>query len=57
MSMVRPCQAAAAKADDATRKTLVMAPENAKDVLILNEQEGYRYAKEYEERWNQFLLG
>jgi putative spermidine/putrescine transport system substrate-binding protein len=50
-------QAAAAKADDATRKTLVMAPENAKDVLILNEQEGFRYAKEYEERWNQFLLG
>jgi len=50
-------EAAAAKADAAERRRLVMAPENAKDVLILNEQEGYKYAAKYEERWNQFLLG
>jgi putative spermidine/putrescine transport system substrate-binding protein len=50
-------EAAAAKADAAQRKGLIMAPENAKDVLILNEREGYKYSAAYEERWNQFLLG
>jgi putative spermidine/putrescine transport system substrate-binding protein len=50
-------EAAAAKADDKMRKTLVMAPEHAGNLLILNDREGARYAVKYEERWNQFLLG
>ncbi len=49
-------EAAAAKADDATQKTLVMAPRYADSIHILNEQEGARYGVAYEERWNQFLL-
>jgi putative spermidine/putrescine transport system substrate-binding protein len=49
--------AAAAKADAATRKILVMAPENIKDMLILNEQEADKYSRAYEEQWNQLMVG
>ncbi len=48
---------AAAKADAASQKILVMAPDNIKDMLILNEQEADKYSREYEERWNQLMLG
>jgi len=48
---------AAAKADDAARKVLVMAPENIKDMVILDEQESYKYMAATEERWNKFLVG
>lgn len=50
-------ESAAAKADAETRKILVMAPENIKDMLILDEQEANKYSYEYEERWNQLMLG
>jgi putative spermidine/putrescine transport system substrate-binding protein len=50
-------EAAAAKADATTRSHFVMAPEYAKNILILNEGEGAKYSVKYEERWNQFLLG
>src|SRR5262249_54120522 len=49
--------AVAAKADSAMQKKLVMAPQYADSILILNEKEGAKYSAEYEERWNQFLLG
>ncbi|HVJ40412.1 MAG TPA: ABC transporter substrate-binding protein [Dongiaceae bacterium] len=49
--------AAAAKADAATQKILVMSPDNIKDMLILNEQESDNYSRAYEEAWNQLMLG
>ncbi|TXH36439.1 MAG: ABC transporter substrate-binding protein [Rhodospirillaceae bacterium] len=48
---------AAAKGDAETQKILVMAPDNIKDMLILNEKEAEKYAREYEESWNQLMLG
>ncbi|WP_137391497.1 ABC transporter substrate-binding protein [Rhodoligotrophos defluvii] len=48
---------AAAQADEATRKILVMAPENIKDMLILQEGEATEYSLAYEEKWNQLMLG
>lgn len=48
---------AAAKADATDRKFLVMAPENIKDMVILDEQESFKYMAANEERWNKFLLG
>jgi putative spermidine/putrescine transport system substrate-binding protein len=49
--------AATSKADAATQKILVMTPDNVKDMLILDEQEAYKYSHEYEEQWNQLMLG
>lgn len=49
--------AATAKADAATQKILVMSPDNLKDMLLLNEQEAYKYSHDYEEQWNQLMLG
>lgn len=48
---------ATAGADADTAKVLVMAPDNIKDMLILNEEEANKYSYEYEERWNQLMLG
>jgi putative spermidine/putrescine transport system substrate-binding protein len=33
-----------------------MAPENVKDMLILNEEEADKYSREYAEQWNQVML-
>jgi putative spermidine/putrescine transport system substrate-binding protein len=44
-------------ADEATKKVLVMSPDNIKDMLILNEEEANKYSYEYEEKWNQLMLG
>lgn len=49
--------AATEGADAATAKILVMAPENVKNMLILNEEEANKYSYEYEEKWNQLMLG
>ena len=46
-----------AGADADTRKILVMDPENLKDMLIINEKEARGYIAEYEEKWNQLMLG
>lgn len=48
---------AAAKATAEDQKILVMAPDNIKNMVILNEQEADNYSRTVEERWNQFLLG
>lgn len=49
--------AAAAQGDAETQKILVMAPENIKDMVILDEKQCQEYVDATEERWNQFLLG
>ena len=49
--------AATAGADEETKKVLVMSPDNIKDMLILNEEEANKYSYEYEEKWNQLMLG
>lgn len=48
---------AAAKADAGARRFLVMAPENIKDMVILDEQESFKYMAANEERWNKLLVG
>jgi putative spermidine/putrescine transport system substrate-binding protein len=48
---------ATAGADAETLKVLVMAPDNIKDMLILNEEEANKYSRAYEEKWNQLMLG
>lgn len=48
---------AAEQADAETKKVLVMSPENIENMLILDEQEANKYFLEYEERWNQLMLG
>ena len=51
-------EAAAAKADEAARKMMVMSPENVKVMgVILDEKACNEYSRATEERWNQFLLG
>jgi putative spermidine/putrescine transport system substrate-binding protein len=49
--------AATASADAETQKVLVMSPDNIKNMVILDEQEANKYSHEYEERWNQLMLG
>ena len=49
-------EAAAAKASDDVRKTLVLAPEHIGGLHFLNDREAAAYEVKYEERWNQFLL-
>jgi putative spermidine/putrescine transport system substrate-binding protein len=49
--------AATEGADAETKKILVMTPENIKDMVILNEEEANKYSYEYEEQWNQLMLG
>jgi putative spermidine/putrescine transport system substrate-binding protein len=48
---------ATASADAETKKILVMSPDNIKDMLILNEEEANKYSYQYEEKWNQLMLG
>lgn len=48
---------ATAGADAETQKILVMSPDNIKNMVILDEQEANKYSYEYEERWNQLMLG
>ncbi|MGE0212450.1 MAG: ABC transporter substrate-binding protein [Parvibaculaceae bacterium] len=48
---------ATAKADAETKKILVMDPDNIQHMLILNEEEADKYSREYEEAWNQLMLG
>lgn len=48
-----------ASASDATaevRKLIITAPENIKDMLIIDEGAAHRYIAAYEERWNQLML-
>ena len=49
--------AATEGADAETAKILVMTPDNIKDMVILNEEEANKYSREYEEQWNQLMLG
>ncbi|KPL52013.1 polyamine ABC transporter substrate-binding protein [Prosthecomicrobium hirschii] len=49
--------AASAKASEAQRKVLVTAPENAKNMLILDEEQAAAYSAKYEADWNRFQLG
>ena len=47
---------AAAKGTPEQRKFLVTAPENIKDMLILNEEQAALYSKKYENDWNRMQL-
>ena len=47
---------AAAKGTAEQRKFMVTAPENIKDMLILNEQQAALYSAKYENDWNRMLL-
>ncbi len=49
-------EAAADMADAETKAVLVMAPQNIKEMVILDELEADGYSRSQEERWNQFLL-
>lgn len=46
----------AEKADPETKKILVMAPENIKNMLIINEREAGTYMTSYAEKWNELML-
>jgi putative spermidine/putrescine transport system substrate-binding protein len=48
---------AAAKADAEGQRIQVMAPDNAKQMVILNEKEVDKYATVYSDRFTQFKLG
>ncbi len=48
---------AAAKGTAEQRKIMVTAPENSKDMLILNEQQAALYSAKYENDWNNIQLG
>lgn len=53
-----PVLSSATKGADAeTQKILVMSPDNIKNMVILDEREANKYSREYEERWNQLMLG
>ena len=47
---------AAAKATPEQQKALVTAPENAKKMLIINEEQAAQYSAKYEAEWNRFQL-
>ena len=48
--------AAAAKATPEQQKILVTAPENARKMLIINEEQAALYSAKYEAEWNRFQL-
>jgi putative spermidine/putrescine transport system substrate-binding protein len=48
--------AAAAKATPEQQKVLVTAPENAKKMLIINEEQAAQYSAKYDAEWNRFQL-
>ena len=52
-----PVGDAAAKGTPEQRKVLVTAPENIKDMLILNEEQAALYSAKYENEWNRMQLG
>src|SRR5436190_1784198 len=47
---------AAAKATPEQQKALVTAPDNAKKMLIINEEQAAQYSAKYEAEWNRFQL-
>ena len=47
---------AAAKGTPEQRKILVTAPENIKNMLILNEEQAALYSAKYENDWDRMLL-
>ena len=47
---------AAAKATPEQQKILVTAPENARKMLIINEEQAAQYSAKYEAEWNRFQL-
>jgi putative spermidine/putrescine transport system substrate-binding protein len=50
-------KAAAAKADAEAQRIQVMAPDNVKNMLIINEQQVDKYGTTYPDRFNQMKLG
>jgi putative spermidine/putrescine transport system substrate-binding protein len=49
--------AAAAKGSADQQKWMVTAPQNIKDMLIINEEQAALYSTKYENEWNRFQLG
>ena len=47
----------AAKATPEQQKILVTAPENARKMLIINEEQAALYSAKYDAEWNRFQLG
>jgi putative spermidine/putrescine transport system substrate-binding protein len=48
---------AAGKGTPEQQKWMVTAPQNAKDMLIINEEQAALYSSKYEAEWNRFQLG
>ena len=48
---------AASKATPEQQKILVTAPENARKMLIINEEQAALYSAKYDAEWNRFQLG
>jgi len=48
---------AAAKATPEQQKVLVTAPENARKMFIINEEQAAQYSAKYDAEWNRFQLG
>lgn len=48
---------AAAQGTAEQRRILVTAPDNSKDMLVLNEEQAGLYSTKYDEAWNKFQLG
>lgn len=48
---------AAAKGSADQQKWMVTAPQNIKDMLIINEEQAAHYSSKYENEWNRFQLG
>ena len=46
-----------AKGTPEQRRLLVTAPENIKQMLILNEEQAALYSAKYENEWNKLQLG
>jgi putative spermidine/putrescine transport system substrate-binding protein len=49
--------AAAEKGNDAQKMWMVTAPQNAREMLIINEEQAAQYSAKYEADWNRFQLG
>jgi putative spermidine/putrescine transport system substrate-binding protein len=49
--------AAAGKGTAEQQKWMVTAPQNIKDMLIINEEQAALYSTKYENEWNRFQLG
>ena len=55
--LIASLKSAAAKAKPEEQKIQVMAPDNVKNMLVLNEQQVDKYSTTYPDRWTQLKVG